>query len=59
MSNMFSVKAELFYYMFGTAYLHNRHMLCYVKDSDIKAITVLPDVVGDEEELEEGWDAID
>jgi hypothetical protein len=26
---------------------------------NITAITVLPEVEGDEEELEEGWDAID
>jgi hypothetical protein len=30
-----------------------------MKDKDITAITVLPEVEGDEEELEEGWDAID
>lgn len=30
-----------------------------MKDNDLKAITVLPEVAGDEEELEEGWDAID
>lgn len=35
-------------------------MLGYVKDKDILAVTVLPEVIGDEEEeLEEGWDAID
>jgi len=31
----------------------------YVKDRDITDITILPEVVGDEEEPEEGWDAID
>jgi hypothetical protein len=30
-----------------------------MKDKDITAITVLPEVEGDEEELKEGWDAID
>jgi len=30
----------------------------YVKDQDITAITILPEIVGNEEELEEGWDAI-
>jgi hypothetical protein len=39
--------------------LGNWSLLGYVKDSDIKAITVLPELVGDEEELEEGWDNID
>jgi hypothetical protein len=33
-------------------------LLGYVKDSDITMITVLPEVIGDEE-LEEGWDAMD
>jgi hypothetical protein len=39
--------------------LGNWSVLGYVKDKDITAITVLPEVEGDEEELEEGWDAID
>ena len=30
----------------------------YVKDSDIKAAAILPDVVGEEEELAEDWDRI-
>ena len=30
----------------------------YVKDSDVKAVAVLPEVNGDEEELEEKWDMI-
>ncbi|KDR74204.1 hypothetical protein GALMADRAFT_71025, partial [Galerina marginata CBS 339.88] len=30
----------------------------YVKDSDIKATAVLPEVEGDEEELTDNWDAI-
>jgi hypothetical protein len=38
--------------------LTNWSLLGYVKDKDITAITVLPEVEGDEEELEEGWDAI-
>ena len=38
--------------------LGNWSLLGYVKDKDITAITVLPEVVGSEE-LEEGWDAID
>jgi hypothetical protein len=29
-----------------------------VKDKDIYAVTVLPEIDGDEEELAEGWDAI-
>ena len=30
----------------------------YVKDKDIMAVTVIPEVVGDKEELAEGWDSI-
>ena len=30
----------------------------YVKDNDIKAAAILPEVEGDEDELEEGWDNI-
>jgi hypothetical protein len=33
-------------------------LLGYVKDSDVKAAAVLPEVDGDEEELADGWDAI-
>ena len=34
-------------------------LLGYVKDTDITAVTVLPEVEGDkEDELEEGWDRI-
>jgi len=33
-------------------------LLGYVKDNDIMAITVQPEVAGDEEDLPEGWDAI-
>ena len=32
--------------------------LGYVKDSDLLAASTLPDVVGEEEELELGWDTI-
>jgi hypothetical protein len=32
--------------------------LGYVKDSDVLAVGQLPDVEGEEKELEEGWDAI-
>ena len=31
----------------------------YVKNQDITDITILQEVVGNEEGLEEGWDAID
>jgi hypothetical protein len=34
--------------------LRNWSLLGYVKDKDITAITALPEVEGDEEELEEG-----
>ena len=30
----------------------------YVKDSDIRAVAVLPEIIGDEEELADGWDNI-
>lgn len=30
----------------------------FVKDGDVKAVTVLPEVVGEEEELDADWDAI-
>jgi hypothetical protein len=30
----------------------------YVKDIDIKAVTLIAEVAGDEEELAEGWDSI-
>jgi hypothetical protein len=33
-------------------------LMGYVRDTDIKATTVLPEVIGDEEELREGWDNI-
>ncbi|KIL58825.1 hypothetical protein M378DRAFT_85883, partial [Amanita muscaria Koide BX008] len=32
--------------------------LGYVKDNDVKAATVLPEVVGEEKELSEDWDVI-
>jgi len=30
----------------------------YVKDSDVKAVTVLPEVDGEEEELADDWDLL-
>ena len=34
-------------------------LMGYVQDSDVKAVTMLPDLEGDEEEpLEENWDLI-
>lgn len=30
----------------------------YVKDSDVKAATALPEIEGEEEELHDGWDTI-
>jgi hypothetical protein len=39
--------------------LGNWSLLGYVKNKDITAITILPEVAGDDEELEEGWDIID
>jgi hypothetical protein len=30
----------------------------YIKDNDIKAVTVIPEVEGEEEELADNWDAI-
>ena len=38
--------------------LGNWSKLGYVKDKDILAIAVLPDIEGDKEELPDGWDAI-
>jgi hypothetical protein len=32
--------------------------LGYIKDSDLKAVTVEPEAKGDEEDLPEDWDAI-
>jgi hypothetical protein len=34
-------------------------LMGYVKDNDVKAVSVLPEVDGDEEELEEDWDMIE
>ena len=39
--------------------LGNWSLLGYIKDKDITAVTVLPEVVGDEGELEAGWDSLD
>jgi hypothetical protein len=33
-------------------------LLGLVKDKDIRAVTVEPEVEGDDEEFAEGWDAI-
>ena len=33
-------------------------LMGYVKDKDIMAVTVIPEVAGNEEELAEGWDSI-
>ena len=39
--------------------LGNWSKLGYVRDQDVLAVTILPDVEGDEEaELPDGWDAI-
>jgi hypothetical protein len=38
--------------------LGNWSKLGYVRDKDVLAVTILPDVEGDEEELPDGWDAI-
>jgi hypothetical protein len=58
------------YLIFGTVCLHslfvhlhmclgNWSMLGYVRDKDVLAVTVLPDVDRDEEEeLPDGWDTI-
>jgi hypothetical protein len=40
--------------------LGNCSLLGYIKDKDITAVTVLPEVLGDkDEELEAGWDSLD
>jgi len=40
--------------------LGNWSLLGYIKDKDITAVTVLPEVLGDkDEELEAGWDSLD
>jgi len=33
-------------------------LMGYVKDTDIKPTAILPEVIGDEEELKDGWDDI-
>ena len=39
--------------------LGNWSLLGYIKDSDVEAVAMMPDVEGNvEEELEEGWDKI-
>ena len=45
--------------MCALIYLGEWSLLGLVKDKDIFAVTVLPEVVGDEEEeIEDGWDSI-
>ena len=39
--------------------LGNWSLLGYIQDKDITAVTALPEVLGDEEELEAGWDSLD
>ena len=39
--------------------LSNWNLLYYIKDKDITAVMALPEVPGDEEELEAGWDSLD
>jgi hypothetical protein len=39
--------------------LSNWSLLGYIKDKDITAVTILPEILGDEEELEAGWDSLD
>jgi hypothetical protein len=38
--------------------LGNWSKLGYVTDKDVLAVTIMPDVEGDEEELPDGWDSI-
>ena len=39
--------------------LGNWSLLGYIKDSDVEAVAMMPDVEGNiEEELDEGWDSI-
>jgi hypothetical protein len=38
--------------------LGNWSKLGYVRDQDVLAVTMLPDVEGDEEDLQDGWDTI-
>jgi hypothetical protein len=38
--------------------LGNWSKLGYVRDQDVLVVTMLPDVEGDEEDLQDGWDAI-
>jgi hypothetical protein len=33
-------------------------LMGYVKDTDMKPTAILPEVIGDEEELKDGWDDI-
>jgi hypothetical protein len=38
--------------------LGNWSKLGHVRDQDVLAVTMLPDVEGDEEDIQDGWDAI-
>jgi hypothetical protein len=38
--------------------LGNWSKLGYVRDQDVLVVTMLPDVEGDEEDLQDGWDTI-
>jgi hypothetical protein len=38
--------------------LGNWSKLAYVRDQDILVVIMLPDVEGDEEDLQDGWDTI-
>jgi hypothetical protein len=38
--------------------LGNWSRLGYVRDKDVLAVTMKPDLEGDEEDLPDGWDAI-
>jgi hypothetical protein len=33
-------------------------LMGYVNDSDIKAAVIIPDIIGDEDEIADGWDDI-
>ena len=69
MLNMFSVRVRSSYLTYTVTFQSNQHvLLCvlehgawwgmYIKDNDVKAVSVLPEVDGDEE-LGEDWDMIE
>ena len=67
MSNKFSARAGFYSHTYIVGYWFNHHtLLCvgpwsllgYVRDEDVKAAAVLPEVNGEEEELEADWDAL-